>query len=190
MWRGVWLALLVDVVCACRDWHGCRAARARSDTVVRAHALPSQVSSTWGLSRSFLGFIVLPIAATTPLLAIPIAWWLEGDRPTRRALVGGVIAVAGCVALKPDGDGVVLEHFYLGDGFQGRGIGAAVLRRLLAEADAAGRAVRLGVLKGSPAARLYERHGFVWTHAEPFDDYYRRGPGGAAVEDRLTNLTK
>lgn len=52
----------------------------------------------WALATTPSG-IVLPIAATTPLLAIPIAWWLEGDRPTRRALIGGVIAVAGCVAL-------------------------------------------------------------------------------------------
>ena len=117
-------------------------------------------------------------------------YFREGDDPTHLRLILVDGRFAGCVALKPDGDGLVLEHFYLDDGFQGRGIGAAVLRRLLAEADAAGRPVRLGVLKGSPAARLYERHGFAWAHAEPFDDYYRRGPGGAAVEDRLTNLTK
>ena len=52
----------------------------------------------WALATT-PGGIVLPIAATAPLLAIPIAWKLEGDRPTRRSLVGGVIAVAGCVAL-------------------------------------------------------------------------------------------
>ncbi|MCX6956097.1 MAG: DMT family transporter [Verrucomicrobia bacterium] len=52
----------------------------------------------WALATTPSG-IVLPIAATTPLLAIPIAFWLEGDRPPRRALVGGVIAVAGCIAL-------------------------------------------------------------------------------------------
>jgi drug/metabolite transporter (DMT)-like permease len=33
------------------------------------------------------------------LFAIPIAYWLEGDRPTRRAFAGSVIAVAGCIAL-------------------------------------------------------------------------------------------
>lgn len=101
----------------------------------------------------------------------------EPDR-LRVILVDG--AVAGCVALGPAADGpadaLVLEHFYLDEAVQGRGVGGAVLRRLLAEADAAGLAVRLGVLKGSPAARLYERHGFVWTHDEPFDDYYRRPP--------------
>ena len=33
------------------------------------------------------------------LFSIPIAYWLEGDRPTRRSIVGAVIAVIGCVAL-------------------------------------------------------------------------------------------
>ena len=84
------------------------------------------------------------------------------------------------MALKPEGDGLVLEHFYLDDAVQGRGIGGAVLRLLIAEADAAGLPIRLGVLKGSPAARLYLRHGFVWTHDEPFDDYYERPPGAVS----------
>jgi drug/metabolite transporter (DMT)-like permease len=52
----------------------------------------------WALATTPSG-IVLPIAATAPLLSIPIAFWLEGDRPTRRAIIGGVLAVAGCVAL-------------------------------------------------------------------------------------------
>jgi len=52
----------------------------------------------WALATTPSG-LVLPIAATTPLLAIPIAFWLERDRPTKRSVVGGVIAVAGCIAL-------------------------------------------------------------------------------------------
>jgi len=52
----------------------------------------------WALATTPSG-LVLPIAATTPLLSIPIAYWLEGDRPSRRSIVGGVIAVAGCIAL-------------------------------------------------------------------------------------------
>lgn len=104
-------------------------------------------------------------------------YFREGYDPAHLRLLLADGAFAGCVALKPDGDGLVLEHFYIDDGFQGRGLGGAVLRLLLAEADAAGKAVRLGVLKGSPAARLYQRHGFVWTHAEPYDDYFLREPG-------------
>ncbi len=52
----------------------------------------------WALATTPSG-IVLPIAATTPLVSIPIAFWLEGDRPSRRSIVGGVIAVGGCVVL-------------------------------------------------------------------------------------------
>jgi drug/metabolite transporter (DMT)-like permease len=52
----------------------------------------------WALATTPSG-LVLPIVATTPLLAIPIAYHLEGDRPSKRAVIGGVIAVGGAVAL-------------------------------------------------------------------------------------------
>jgi len=52
----------------------------------------------WALATTPSG-VVLPIAATTPLVSIPIAFWLEGDRPSRRSIAGGVIAVAGCIVL-------------------------------------------------------------------------------------------
>jgi drug/metabolite transporter (DMT)-like permease len=43
--------------------------------------------------------IVSPIIAITPLLVIPLAWRFEGERPAARSLIGGLIAVAGAVAL-------------------------------------------------------------------------------------------
>jgi len=52
----------------------------------------------WALSGTPTG-IVLPIVATTPVLAIPIAWALDGDRPGLRSIAGGIIAVAGAAAL-------------------------------------------------------------------------------------------
>jgi len=52
----------------------------------------------WALATTPSG-IVLPIVATTPLVIIPLSYWLEGDRPTTRSIWGGVIAVAGVVAL-------------------------------------------------------------------------------------------
>lgn len=52
----------------------------------------------WALSVQPSG-VVLPIVATTPIVVIPFAWLMEGDRPTPRSIVGGVIAVAGAVAL-------------------------------------------------------------------------------------------
>jgi drug/metabolite transporter (DMT)-like permease len=52
----------------------------------------------WALSTTPSG-IVLPIVATLPLAVIPVAWRFEGDRPGKQSLVGGIIAVAGVVAL-------------------------------------------------------------------------------------------
>ncbi len=43
--------------------------------------------------------IVLPIVACTPLVIVPLSYWFDGERPTRRSLVGGLIAVAAGVAL-------------------------------------------------------------------------------------------
>lgn len=83
-------------------------------------------------------------------------------------------AFAGCVTVHQDDDAWRLEHFYLTPDHQGRGLGAEILRRLLAEADAAKAPVRLSVLVESPANRFYPRFGFVETHREAFDIYYRR----------------
>ncbi|CAM5303586.1 hypothetical protein SAVIM338S_00485 [Streptomyces avidinii] len=85
---------------------------------------------------------------------------------------------AGCVTVRPAPEGRWLEHFYLAPHHQGRGLGSAVLRSLLARADAEGAIVRLNVLQGSAAQRLYERHGFVVETQDPVDVFLVRPPGG------------
>ncbi|MGW1255178.1 GNAT family N-acetyltransferase [Streptomyces sp. NPDC002513] len=89
-------------------------------------------------------------------------------------------AFAGCVTVRPaQDDGWWLEHFYLAPGLQGRGLGSAVLRTLLERIDADGVPVRLNVLQGSAARRLYERHGFTVEVQDPIDVFMvrRRLPG-------------
>ncbi|MFD0548524.1 GNAT family N-acetyltransferase [Streptomyces rectiviolaceus] len=86
-------------------------------------------------------------------------------------------AFAGCVTLRPADDGQRLEHFYLDPALQGRGLGSAVLRTLLDRTDADGAPVRLNVLQGSAARRLYERHGFSVEDEDPIDVYMVRRPG-------------
>ncbi|WP_217177379.1 GNAT family N-acetyltransferase [Streptomyces sp. AC495_CC817] len=83
---------------------------------------------------------------------------------------------AGCVALRPAADAHWLEHFYLAPHLQGTGIGTAVLRTLLARCDHDGVPVRLNVLQGSPARRLYERHGFLLETEDPVDVFMIRPP--------------
>jgi drug/metabolite transporter (DMT)-like permease len=52
----------------------------------------------WALATAPTG-VVLPIVATTPLVVIPFAWWMEGDRADSRAWTGALIAVAGACLL-------------------------------------------------------------------------------------------
>ena len=90
-------------------------------------------------------------------------------------------AVAGSVAGRPAEDGRWLEHFYLSPELQGRGLGSAVLRTLLQDSDADGAVVRLNVLQGSPAQRLYERHGFAVESQDPVDVFMVRQPVSPGV---------
>ncbi|MDO8409083.1 MAG: GNAT family N-acetyltransferase [Phenylobacterium sp.] len=105
------------------------------------------------------------------------AWFADTYRPeTTRLIVVGE-ETAGCVAFYESAPGVLkLEHFYLQPHWQGRGLGTAVLDILLAEADAAGAAVRLTVLRESDAKRLYDRRGFVVTGQDDLDVYMARSP--------------
>lgn len=52
----------------------------------------------WALKSQPAG-LVFSIVATTPLAVVPLAWWIEGERPSVRSLIGGAVAVAGAVAL-------------------------------------------------------------------------------------------
>jgi drug/metabolite transporter (DMT)-like permease len=42
---------------------------------------------------------VMAIIATTPIVVMPLAYVFEGERPTKRSIVGGIVAVAGVVGL-------------------------------------------------------------------------------------------
>ncbi|WP_082563883.1 MULTISPECIES: putative protein N(5)-glutamine methyltransferase [unclassified Nocardioides] len=94
-------------------------------------------------------------------------------------------AFVGCVALRPAEDGPWLEHFYLDPSVQGRGLGSAVLHSLLERADADGQQVRVNVLHGSAARRLYERHGFTLESEDPIDLWMVRLP---ATTEGVANL--
>ncbi|MEU8761179.1 GNAT family N-acetyltransferase [Streptomyces sp. NPDC048659] len=99
-------------------------------------------------------------------------------RPEHTSVVEVAGAFAGCVAFAPDepGPGRRLFHFYLAPEAQGRGLGTAVLRTLLDRADTEGVPVRLTVVQGSPARRLYERAGFTVESEDPIDVRMVREP--------------
>jgi GNAT superfamily N-acetyltransferase len=87
---------------------------------------------------------------------------------TRHIVVDG--KRAGFMAIKSQDDHLLLDHLYLRPEYQGRGIGAAVLQIVFAEADAAGLPVRVGALRDSDSNRFYARHGFEKTHESTVRD--------------------
>ncbi|MFG2718911.1 GNAT family N-acetyltransferase [Streptomyces sp. NPDC048416] len=102
--------------------------------------------------------------------------------PRHTSVVVAEGTFAGCVAVRPAEDGRWLEHFYLVPALQGRGLGSAVLRSVLRRTDAEGVPVRLNVLQGSAARRLYERHGFFVEAQDPVDVFMVR-QASAGVPD-------
>jgi drug/metabolite transporter (DMT)-like permease len=52
----------------------------------------------WALETTPTG-IVLAIIATTPIVVIPFAFAIEGERPTTRSLLGGFVAVGGVIGM-------------------------------------------------------------------------------------------
>lgn len=80
----------------------------------------------------------------------------------------------GFVVTKRQTAQLLLDHLYILPAFQGRGIGAAVLQRVFAEADARQLPVRVGALRESDSNRFYLRHGFRMVSQDEFDNYYVR----------------
>ncbi|MFE9880289.1 GNAT family N-acetyltransferase [Streptomyces sp. NPDC005784] len=98
----------------------------------------------------------------------------DGFDPAHTWLIEVGRTFAGCVALRPAADAHWLEHFYLAPHLQGGGIGSGVLSELLEQCDRLGVLIRLNVLRGSPAQRLYERHGFTVETEDPVDVFMVR----------------
>lgn len=53
----------------------------------------------WALATTPSG-IVLPIIATSPLVTMLLTFFIDGQRSTRRAIVGGALAVCGAIGLR------------------------------------------------------------------------------------------
>jgi GNAT superfamily N-acetyltransferase len=75
-----------------------------------------------------------------------------------------------------EGDALFLGQLFVAPAHQGHGIGTTIVRRLIEEAACERRAVTLGVVKTSPALRLYRRLGFRTTREDDRKFYMRRDP--------------
>lgn len=86
--------------------------------------------------------------------------WGDIQHATNRTLDVVLVdgAVVGYLDVEDEGKFVALNNIRVAPSMQGRGLGGALVQRVIAEA--APRAVQLRVLRVNPARRLYERLGF------------------------------
>ena len=82
---------------------------------------------------------------------------------------------AGLFKVARDGLDWQLVQIQLAPELQGRGVGEALIRQLIAEARDAGASLSLNVLHANPARRLYERLGFVVVGAGEHEYQMRLG---------------
>lgn len=67
----------------------------------------------------------------------------------------------GMLKVVPDGQTWHLQQIQVLPSFQGRGLGASLIRDVILGSQRAGASLELDVLKTNPVRRLYERLGFV-----------------------------
>ena len=90
----------------------------------------------------------------------------------------------GVLAVERRPDALFIANIALVPEEQGRGLGAAIVGDVLAEAARAGVATDLQVLRVNPARRLYERLGFAVVGETPTHYLLRAEPANAASAGR------
>ena len=107
------------------------------------------------------------------------ARFLEGFNPayTRKVQVGE--GTVGFVVVRPVENHLLLDHLYIVPAKQCSGLGSAVLRLVIREAQAQEKVLRLGALKDSKSNEFYLRHGFTLERIEEWDNYYALAPSAA-----------
>ncbi|WP_174874074.1 GNAT family N-acetyltransferase [Vogesella oryzae] len=79
----------------------------------------------------------------------------------------------GFAAMQHQDDCCHLDHLYVVPEMQGQGVGSHAMLLLQQEAAMHSKAIVLCALRDSPSNRFYQKHGFVKTHEEEWDIWYR-----------------
>jgi ribosomal protein S18 acetylase RimI-like enzyme len=112
--------------------------------------------------------------------AAQVAGFRERWKPTQVRIIELDDTDIGWLQSMAEDDTLFVAQLFVDAAFQRRGIGTAVMKRLIGEAAQAYRAMTLGVVKTNPALRLYRRLGFQITHDDDRKFYMRREAGTTA----------
>ena len=95
--------------------------------------------------------------------ALQLQYFQDRFDPARIEIVERAGEAIGYISVERQEEFIFLGAIAIAPGFQGRGIGTGLIRKLLDEAEQRGVPLKLRVLHGNPARHLYERLGFVAT---------------------------
>ncbi len=104
-WRLAGGAFGIVVLAACRGEASTLLRSALSRRSVRLYLLPSALGTWFGMSLMAAGFkwskqgVASALAGATPLISIPLAVWILGERPGWRGWCGAVAVVVGVAML-------------------------------------------------------------------------------------------
>jgi GNAT superfamily N-acetyltransferase len=98
--------------------------------------------------------------------------FLRAFRPEHTFVIRVEGSPAGSIAVRPEPDCQWIEHFYLSAEVHGGGVGSAVLTHVL-RTHRDQRPFRLNVLRGSRAASLYLRAGFLFDAQDGVDIFLK-----------------
>lgn len=126
----------------------------------------------------------LSFSAMRALVEQAIGWdeYSQDAAFARKFILGEVRIITldgkdiGWLQIQADDQCMILRQFFIAPEYQARGIGAAVLKQLLAESAKRGRAVSLSVMKGNRALAFYRRHGFRVIDEDRHKIYLRFEP--------------
>lgn len=93
-------------------------------------------------------------------------YFKERFDPTARQIILYDLQPAGSLGLEWQKESLYIAYIAINLDYQGQGLGTAILQDTIRRGTAAGLPITLGVLRGNPAKRLYERLGFVVTAEE------------------------
>ncbi|MGS0743794.1 GNAT family N-acetyltransferase [Glaciimonas sp. GG7] len=84
---------------------------------------------------------------------------------------------AGFFVVKQSDQAFLLEHLYIHPDYQGRGIGAIVIKNIIGQADALNLPIKVSALKESRSNGFYQYHGFVVVSQDELSVSYIRPTG-------------
>jgi GNAT superfamily N-acetyltransferase len=91
---------------------------------------------------------------------------------TRFILVDG--QRVGFVVVKPEANGLKLDHLYIEPEHQGRGTGGKVLESIFSTTDKLGLQIEVTALRDSESNKFYRKHGFEYKDETEWDINYIR----------------